>query len=262
MGQIPLSRFEKLAQRLVEGSFSRLFGGELDPLEVATRLARVLEDSQRNGRAADFFHIYLHPDDYDSVCRQNPELADELAGYVTRLAQQAGLSLAAPPQIQLTAEPTLGRHQIRVGAEHRQTNEPTTQVFRRDTLGDGALAALHALDAYLIVEGRRHVPLEQPLITLGRRTDNDVVLDSPTVSRQHAQIRWRYGRFVLYDLSRRGRTVVNGEPVTEHALQAGDVIALSNVLLIYGEDDGDKQGRSPSGKDGDRTLWKPPSGET
>lgn len=262
MGQIPLSRFEKLAQRLVEGSFSRLFGGELEPLEVATRLARALEDSQRNGRAADFFHIYLHPDDYDSVCRQNPELAGELAGYVTRLAQQAGLSLAAPAQVQLTAEPSLGRRQIQVRAEHRQTKEPTTQVFRRDTLDDGALAALRAVDAYLIVEGRRHVPLERPLITLGRRTDNDVVLDSPTVSRQHAQIRWRYGRFVLYDLSRRGRTTVNGEPVTEHALQPGDVIALSNVLLIYGEDDGDKQGRSPSDKDDDRTLWKPPAKET
>jgi pSer/pThr/pTyr-binding forkhead associated (FHA) protein len=55
------------------------------------------------------------------------------------------------------------------------------------------------------------------------------------VSRQHAQIRWRFDRFILYDVSSRGRTAVNGELVSETVLRAGDVIALSDALLVYAE---------------------------
>ena len=63
-----------------------------------------------------------------------------------------------------------------------------------------------------------------------------MVLDAATVSRRHAQLRWRYGHFVLYDLSQRhGRTTVNNQPVTECVLQPGDVITLSQIKLLYAE---------------------------
>jgi pSer/pThr/pTyr-binding forkhead associated (FHA) protein len=99
-----------------------------------------------------------------------------------------------------------------------------------------AYERLRTLDAFLIVNGRRHFALDRPVITIGRRMDNDVIVDSPVVSRQHAHIRWRYGRFVLYDAGSRGGVAVNGEPCTECVLQPGDLITLSGrVNLIYGE---------------------------
>jgi hypothetical protein len=42
----PLSRFEQLAEHLVEGTFGRWFAGQLHPLEVALQLARAMEDAQ------------------------------------------------------------------------------------------------------------------------------------------------------------------------------------------------------------------------
>jgi pSer/pThr/pTyr-binding forkhead associated (FHA) protein len=101
------------------------------------------------------------------------------------------------------------------------------------------------VDAFLIVQGRRHAPLDRPVITLGRRADNDIVIDSPAVSRQHAQLRWRYGRVILYDLGSRAGTLVNGSPITEAVLQPGDLISLSDVTLIYGEGLADENGRRP-----------------
>jgi pSer/pThr/pTyr-binding forkhead associated (FHA) protein len=101
------------------------------------------------------------------------------------------------------------------------------------------------------------VALERPFLSIGRRTENDLVLDSPTVSRRHAQLRWRYGRFVLYDLSGRpGRTLVNSQPVSEYALQSGDVITLANVKLIYGEGDDQHPPRKNSGFAQEETLPK------
>lgn len=265
MKYTPLTRFETLARRLVEGSFNRLLGGRLEPLEVATRLARALEDSQAasdnpDHQAADLFRIYFHPDDYRAIRQENPNLADELADYLLQLARQTGIALAGRPQVELTTDLTLKRQQLRVEATRQEEPGASTQLFSHAPADDEALAALRKVDAFLIVDGRRHVPLDQPLITLGRRIDNDVVLDSASVSRRHAQIRWRYGRFILYDLSGRGRTAVNGQPVREYVLQPGDVIALSNVLLIYGEGrDDTRYGSSgdPDDTDG-QTLLKPP----
>ncbi len=245
-----LSKFETMAQRLVEGSFKRLFGERLAGHEVAVRLARAMEDSLVDGRFADSFTVYLHPADLEALLVQNQNLTEELTDYLVQLAQQGAGTLTSRPPVAFVADPALRRHQIRALAEHNnQSEEQITQIYARSTVEADILAALRALDAYLIVEGRTHVPLNQPLLTLGRRTDNDVVLDSATVSRQHAQIRWRYGRFILYDLSRRGRTMVNDQPVTQHALQPGDVIALSNTPIIYGE--GREEVERPRPADGD-----------
>lgn len=233
----PLTRFEALAQKLVEGSFKRLFGEQLAPYEVAAQLAQAMEDFTLNGLAPNHFEVVLAEAGRDLLLGQYPALPDQLAVYLTNLAQQANLMLPGAVQVTFTADSALSAHQFHVRAEH--VNSPdahTTQIQLREAGEAAAPAALHRLDAYLVIGGRRHVALDRPLFSIGRRADNDIVLDSPTISRQHAQIRWRYGRFILYDLSRRGRTAVNDQQVTEHALQPGDVITLSDTHLIYGEE--------------------------
>ncbi|MCA9934185.1 MAG: hypothetical protein KC415_09690, partial [Anaerolineales bacterium] len=76
------------------------------------------------------------------------------------------------------------------------------------------------------------------------------------------QIRWRYGRFILYDLSGRGRTAVNGESITECVLQPGDVIALGDTLIIYGEGSETRPPRADSAGETSATLLLPPQEES
>jgi len=251
MKRFRLSEFEARAQQLVEGSFGRLLGGELGALDVTNRLAKALEDSRTDGRVADVFTISLHPQDAARILAEQPDIEQTLADYVAQLARQSGWRLLSRPFVTLLANPHHSPHEVQILADFSQSASPTTQFnVPRPDLDSAAqeiLAAVRAVDAYLIVEGERHVALERPLISLGRRMDNDVVLDTPTVSRRHAQIRWRYGRFVLYDLSNRpGRTIVNGEPVQEYVLQSGDVITLSTVKIIYGEGQDDLNGKERS----------------
>lgn len=259
MRRMPISQFERLAQRLVEDSFKRIFGGRLEPLEVAARLAKALEDSQLDGRAADLFTIRLHPSDLDYMSQNEPLLETKLAAYVARLASQVGLTMVSEAEVNLVSDPNVGRHQIGVTAEHsRQSPAQTTQLHRIVQPKHDTLSAITDLDAFLIVEGRRHFSLDKPVISIGRRADNDLILTSPSVSRRHAQIRWRFGRFVLYDLGGRHGTAVNGEPVTEWVLRPGDVIALSDTRLIYGEGQTKPKRRlEAAGDDGSHTLLTP-----
>lgn len=233
----PLSKFESLAQRLVEGSFDRFLGGQTLTLQIAAKLARAVESAQENGRCPDKFTIYLNPDDLAAVLAQNDDVTDHLADYVVELARSAELSLAFHPAIQLAADEALGASRIVIDTSlQKRPSGTTTQLQNKESVEAEIQKAIIALDAFLLIEGQRQVPLDRPQFSLGRKMENDVVLDSAMVSRFHAQIRWRYGRFVLYDLSQRnGRTKVNGQPVTDCVLKSGDVITLSDVSLLYGE---------------------------
>ena len=81
------------------------------------------------------------------------------------------------------------------------------------------------------------IPLSGPPVTLGRRPDNDVVLDDTTVSRRHALIMESPSGFVLRDLSTTNGTYVNRSRIGdgEHPLADGDRIRLadSEVVLVF-----------------------------
>jgi len=66
-------------------------------------------------------------------------------------------------------------------------------------------------------------------------SQNDVVIDEPSVSRQHARIRLEAGRFVLYDLASSNGTFVNGQQIQKQPLLEGDTIRFGNVDFAFME---------------------------
>ncbi len=230
-----ISRLEMFARELVEDSFGRLLGGYLEPMDVANRLVEAMEDSVSDGEHALEYDVTLHPTDYRALISKNPDLADELATAAWAIGRRYGLPIVSRPTLFIGESDKSWRHSVKIRPRSTASDLETTQVVSKARHNNAAMKSLLALDAFLVVRGRRHVSLDKPVITIGRRPDNDIVIDSASVSRQHAQIRWRFDRFILYDVSNRGRTLVNGEPVIEHILQPGDVITLSNILLVYAE---------------------------
>jgi serine phosphatase RsbU (regulator of sigma subunit) len=71
-----------------------------------------------------------------------------------------------------------------------------------------------------------HYVLTKPVVTLGRRPDNDVVIAEPRVSRAHAQIEQRGSEYFIVDLGSSHGTMVNGQVTRERRLQGGDRIEL------------------------------------
>lgn len=89
--------------------------------------------------------------------------------------------------------------------------------------------------AFLIVDGSQVVVMDKPVTTIGRKSDNHIVINNKHVSRHHAQISKQQGRFVILDLNSTVGTSVNGKKVEQIALKPGDIISLGGVPLIFGE---------------------------
>lgn len=69
-------------------------------------------------------------------------------------------------------------------------------------------------------------------LRIGRREDNDVVLDNPYISRYHAEIVSDGDRHLVRDLESTSGTFVNGERVTQRRLRNGDLVRLGRARGI------------------------------
>ena len=240
-----LAKFELKAEQWIEGTFGRMFGGQIQPLTIAGALARAMEDQQftsdRGERfAPNIYWVYLNPSDHASLREAQPNLPADLARALVELAARSDLRLPEPPVVDIQADEHIPRRQVSVAAQYvAQTTAPIGQTMEINV--EQLRAMRQALEAasvqsFLILEGRRHVQLTKAVVTLGRALDNDVVIDDPRVSRHHAQLRLRQGRYVVYDTGSSGGTLVNQQPVSEAALRGGDVISLAGAQVIFGED--------------------------
>lgn len=236
----PLDNLERSLQTIIEAS-ARLFGHNNRLEKLARNLVSTLYDqlpAQLYGANSppDQFTIYLHPDNVATW--QQPQWMDWIARMIDDAVVSAGFTSLTHPAIQLAASADLPIDSVRVTAVRSSdalgstAAMPVTGELRSASIAADSLPA----NAYLIVQGSQTVPLTQRVYNIGRRPDNDLVLDDPRISRTHLQIRAIRGRFTLFDLNSTGGTLVNGNSVSEHLLAPGDVIIIGGISLIYGED--------------------------
>ncbi len=82
--------------------------------------------------------------------------------------------------------------------------------------------------------GRPRLDLDQPRLTLGRASANDVQLDDGTVSGQHAAIEWQPDGWTIRDLGSSNGIHVNGRRIDQPlALNPGDKVRLGHTELVF-----------------------------
>ncbi|MDZ4671923.1 MAG: FHA domain-containing protein [Phototrophicales bacterium] len=84
--------------------------------------------------------------------------------------------------------------------------------------------------------GRVAYAMENSVVTIGRDTTNNIVLDMPDISRHHVRIVHTLDGFSIEDLGSKNGTFLNGEPLTRvKLLQSADKIRLGEKLNMYYE---------------------------
>ncbi len=91
-------------------------------------------------------------------------------------------------------------------------------------------------------------------LAVGRKADNDIVIDNPAVSGHHCRISMQGGAYFVEDIESTNGTFVNGKRVKKSGLHNNDVVGLAKHALVFLEDaPPSAPAPQPTGKD--RAGW-------
>jgi pSer/pThr/pTyr-binding forkhead associated (FHA) protein len=235
-----LDQLEAKIQKLVEDQLAGILPGLRLEDRVIQRLASAVKENiiqQKEDRAiAPNEFILIVATDTSPMWKEQSTI-DALKNIITIASRDVGLKFVTQPTINITTDDTFSAEEIKVVATHRLEPVGDTQGMQTSMGSEESQEADNIPEnAFLIVEGVKVHPLTESVVNIGRRLENQLVIDDPRVSRNHAQLRAIKGRFVLFDLNSTGGTFVNGQRTSQTVLYPGDVISLAGVALIFGQD--------------------------
>jgi hypothetical protein len=228
-----LRDFERRLGGLVEGLFSKTFRSGVQPVEIAKRIVRAMDDGKQVAInevwAPNHFEISLSEDDAPRFQQMESALAAELKQLVLETAAERGWGLVGPPEIELFVGHALRKGDLEVEAslvpgEHKVAPAAVQQAAEA---GHRAELLVHA------GEDVRRVALDKEVLTIGRLAECDIVVNDKGVSRRHAQIRTKDGASTLTDLGSTNGTSLNGKPVQSRPLNDGDRITVGTTVIEY-----------------------------
>jgi hypothetical protein len=120
--QNPLAKLEAFMQQVVEGPFARLFPSRIEPVEVARKLERAMEDNtllQGEGRrlAPNIYDIYLSIKDHQQMSQSQQMLVRDWQNHLIEFAKYRRFTLRTNPVIRMHADTSLHTGIVRIETE-------------------------------------------------------------------------------------------------------------------------------------------------
>jgi Protein of unknown function (DUF3662)/FHA domain len=239
---------------LVEGAFGRAFRTSVQPVELAHKLAKEMEDNQMASVSRVYvpnhYRIFLSPQDREQFASYEPALRKELSDYLLEHARQEQFALSTRPQVEFQTDERLDLGEFGIQAElvalpederpedesapppssgdfgHTMVYSPSRDARRVEPVDDRR-------QALLVGGGRRNV-LSGSRVVLGRSREADIVLQDPNVSRRHAEVRKDDGGgWQIVDLGSTNGIKVNGRRVDNQPLRPGDQVTIGTTDLTF-----------------------------
>ena len=250
----PLNAVERFFERLFERPSARLFKARLQPVQLQRRIERAMETDRMSGAdrtlVPNRFRVSLNPADLEGFGDFSVSLAAELADGALAFARSHRYSLVDRPRVDLVADPAVPLGEVSVvarfadpdpsarlpadpagadGADDENGTGPNRTMVFKVPVVEGPVARLREIRP----DGtQREVELDGALLTIGRGSDNGLVIHDSRISRHHARLQARRGTLVLTDLGSTNGSRVNGVPVQEVVLGEGDRIELGDTVLV------------------------------
>jgi FhaA, N-terminal domain/FHA domain len=234
--------------------FSRAFSSEVQPVELARKLAKEMDAHKTAGVARVYvpneYTVYLSDKDRSRLEGYERSLEGELSGYLLEHARRRGYDLLTRPTVafetderlrlgEFGIQPRMVKPPAHEGEAPSQGEEGHTMVYSA-VRESPAPAEEHpsrraevTSRAIVTVDDRRYV-LDAERSTIGRSRDADCVLRDPNVSRHHAELRRSpRGEWTIADLGSTNGIKVNGRRVGSTRLRSGDQVTLGTTTFRF-----------------------------
>lgn len=261
-----LRTIEQKIESLVEGVFGRAFRTSVQPVELARKLVKEMDDNRTVSVSRVYvpneYTVYLSTADRSQFEAYEESLRLELQEYLAEHARREAYVMLSPPVVVITTDGDLSvgefgiatrmvQRSRRTGTaeapeppethvmpEHHPLEQGATMVYKpraEEALeGDGEVvpAPVERQTVALTLDGQRH-EIDKRVVVLGRSQECDITLADPNVSRRHAELRQEGTAYWLVDLGSTNGTEVNGETTKRAKLEHGDTVTLGSTEGVF-----------------------------
>ena len=249
-----LRTIEQKIESLFEGAFGRAFRRNVQPVELARKLAKEMDDykmvSVSQIYAPNEYVVYLSPRDRDQFKSYEPALVKELEEYLAEHGRREGYQLLSGPQVSFRTDEDLEVGLFGISNRMIQRELPdqpaepevepgATRIYRAASPSETEAASAEELGvepdrepATVTIDGSQH-KLEKPVMVIGRSKDSDIRVSDPNISRRHAEIRQEGTTFWIVDLDSTNGVAVNGRALKRAKLDDEDRITLGSSELVF-----------------------------
>jgi hypothetical protein len=253
-----LRSIEHRIESLVEGVFGKAFRSHVQPVELARKLAKEMDEHKTVSISRVYvpneYVLYLAPNDRKEFATYEASLLTELADYLSEHARREGYSLLSTPKILMEEDEDLQMGEFGIATRLVQppkeearpkpeTPEPVvggTKVFAPPPSPTAAVSAAEAQELGLAHEARARLnvagkpyELSRDVVVLGRSRECDITLDDANVSRRHAEVRRENGNWFIVDLGSTNGIEVNGKRTDRAKLEHDDRILLGRTEVTF-----------------------------
>jgi hypothetical protein len=250
-----LRAIESKLESLFEGVFGRAFRTNVQPVELARKLVKEMDDHKNVSVSRVYvpneYTIYLSPADREQFSSYEQQLAGELSDYLAEHARREGYALLTAPRVQLETDDDLDVGVFGIATRMAQTAQPApatpageaepghTMIYKPSAAAPQPTEAASPVElgverevAVLSWPGERH-EIEKRRVVLGRSKDADVQVPDPNVSRRHAELRQEGATYWLIDLDSTNGVEVNGRRVKRLKLEDGTRFTLGSTEIAF-----------------------------
>ena len=247
-----LRSIEQKIEALFEGVFGRAFRTHVQPVELARKLGKEMDDHRNISVSRIYvpneYTVYLAPDDRAQFEGYEASLGDELQTYLAEHARREGYALLTAPRVLFESDDDLSIGEFGIATrmvqpEHGRREGPESQAAPGQTMiyrpepepTQAATPEELGLDAEpptIAWNGDRR-ELDKRRVLIGRSRECDIQLNDANVSRRHAEIRQEGATFWVVDLDSTNGVEVNGRRLKRAKLEDGDRIVMGSTEMTF-----------------------------
>ena len=252
-----LRSIESKIESLFEGVFGRAFRTHVQPIELARKLVKEMDDHRSVSVSRVYvpneYTVYLSPEDRKQFADYESSLVSELQEYLAEHARREQYALLTTPRVSITVDDDLAVGEFGIATrlvtpdrENAVPPPPDLPVERpAETMVYRAPVATPAVapsspepepprEVFTLAFGGKPHELGKPRVVLGRSKDADIRVPDENVSRRHAEVRLESDGYWIVDLGSMNGTILNGKRVDRARLADADRITLGSTEIVFG----------------------------
>ena len=236
-----LDNVEKRLDRIVNGSFSKAFKAQIEPVEIAAALQHELDmrAKSQDGRilAPNRFAIGLSQEDYNRMASYLTGLQAELGKVITDHCVQQRYATVDQPEVWFTLNSDLHVGDVSIESESAPRQNvanpaaPEAPIPSGEALIPASVSAPEMTPHLRATDGTEYA-LNQPVTKIGRGSDADIQITDAGISRIHCSIILG-SQVSIQDNDSTNGTLVDGKKVTEAPLHHGSMIQIGSTTFTY-----------------------------